>query len=104
MDALSAVTIGRARVSGVRRPEQALATRLAVAGSLASADLRPPGLPPAAVLIIDQLAPGRPLRPAARVDPGWERAARAAVATLYSRAARPVDGAPPAGCPAVLFR
>ncbi|MCB0238603.1 MAG: hypothetical protein KDH08_08140, partial [Anaerolineae bacterium] len=88
--------------------DRALATRLAVAGMLAGADLRPAGLPPAAVLIVNRLAlpldRRLPVRPGGRLDPVWERAARAAVDDLYRSAARPLDDAVPPGCPAVLFR
>jgi hypothetical protein len=101
-------TIGRARVVGWPARDTALAARLAVASGLARADLRPPGLPPAAVLIVRFLPPpaGRraALRPGGRVDPAWEHAARAALADLAQRAARPWEGAAPPDCPAVLFR
>jgi hypothetical protein len=107
MAAVDATILVRATLRGAPRPEEALATRLAVANALASADLRPAGLPPAAVLIIDHLAApaGRPLalRGGGRVDPGWERVQRAAVADLHRRAARPLDGPVAPGCPAVLF-
>ena len=108
MIASNATTISRARVSGVRNADRALATRLRVEGLLAGADLRPPGLPPSAVLIVNQLAlpADRRLsvRPGGRLDPAWERAARDAMADLYRRAARPLDSQPSSGCPAVLFR
>ena len=108
MTASNATTISRARVSGVRNADRALATRLRVEGLLAGADLRPPGLPPAAVLIVNQLAlpADRRLtvRPGGRLDPAWERAARDAMADLHRRAVRPLDDLPPPGCPAVLFR
>lgn len=107
MAAVDATTLVRATLRGVPRPEDGLATRLAVANALASADLRPAGLPPAAILIIDHLATpaGRPLAVHAggRVDPGWERAQRSAIADLHRRAARPLDGPVARGCPAVLF-
>ena len=102
-----ATAVGRARVSGLTDRQRSLAARLAVAGSLASADLQPPGLPPAAILIIDRLDASRqplPLRPGGRVDPAWERATRAAVADLHRCAVHPIDSPPPAGCQAVLFR
>lgn len=108
MAGAAATTLGRARITGLRRSDDRLAVRLALASSLASADLQPTGLPPAAVLIVSQLAaPGDralPIRPGARVDPGWERAARAALTDLYRRALRPMDQAVPPGCQAVLFR
>ena len=108
MTAFGATTIARARITGVHSADRALATRLAVAGMLAGADLRPAGLPPAAVLIVNRLAlpldRRLPVRPGGRLDPVWERAARAAVDDLYRSAARPLDDAVPPGCPAVLFR
>lgn len=101
-------TIGRARVAGWPDPSNRLAARLALAQALAGADLRPPGLSPAAVLIVRRLPalPGRrlALRQGGRVDPAWERAGRAALADLARRAARPWDGPAPPGCLAVLFR
>ena len=108
MTASGATTIARARISGVRSADRALATRLAVAGMLAGADLRPPGLPPSAVLIVNRLAlpidRRLPVRPGGRLDPVWERAARDAMGDLYRHAVRPLDDTPPTGCPAVLFR
>ncbi len=108
MAASGATTIARARVIGVHGADRALATRLAVAGMLAGADLRPPGLPPAAVLIVDRLAlpidRRLPVRPGGRLDPAWERAARDVMAELYRAAVRPLDGQVPPGCRAVLFR
>ncbi|HNS02245.1 MAG TPA: hypothetical protein PKM78_07680 [Anaerolineae bacterium] len=107
MAGVDAVTIGRARVAGWPGHADALAARLAIAQTLASADLRPPGLAPAAVLIVRHLPwRGEPRLPLGRgrpVDPAWERAGRAALADLARRAVRPWDGPAPPDCPAVLF-
>ena len=103
-----ATTIGLLRVAVRAESGRTLARKLAVEAMLASADLRPSGLSPAAVLIVDRLAApaGRPLalRSGAHIDPAWERAARATMASLYRRAARPWDSPAPPNCPAVLFR
>lgn len=98
-------TIGRARVAGWPDGANRLAARLALAQTLASADLRPPGLSPAAVLLVRRLsAVDKPLRLGVRVDPAWERAGRRALADLARSAIRPWDGLAPSDCMAVLFR
>ncbi len=100
-------TIGLARVAGWPDGASPLAARLALAQTLAGADLRPAGLSPAAMLIVRRLpALGSrlALRPGSRVDPAWERAGRSALADLARSAIRPWDGPAPAGCQAVLFR
>jgi hypothetical protein len=100
-------TIGRARVAGWPDGANRLAAQLALAQTLAGADLRPPGMAPAATLIVRRLpALGSrlALRPGGRVDPTWERAGRSALADLARSAIRPWDGPAPAGCQAVLFR
>ncbi len=107
MIAPDGVAIGRARIGGVRDADRALAARLAVTSVLARADLRPSGLPPAAVLVVRRLdVPGQrlPVQPVGRVDPAWERAARAALVDLHRRASRPFDGQVSPGAAAVLFR
>lgn len=100
------IRIDTLRVRAARRPAPGL--RLSLAGLLRSADLRPPGIPPAAVLIVRRLAdplPGRlaARRRSARVDAAWERAVRDALAVLYRRAARPARGYVPTTAEAVLF-
>ncbi len=107
MIATDGVAIGHVRISSVPHVGQALVTRLAVSSALARADLQPPTLPPAAVLIVRRLdVPGKrlSLQPVSRVDPAWERAARGAIDDLYRCASRPFEGPVAAGCPAVLFR
>lgn len=105
MAGAEATTIGLLRVAARTQPGNALATRLAVEALLAGADLRPPGLPPAAVLIVARLPAHRPfaLRPGMRPDPAWERAARRTMAGMVGRAARPWASPAPLDCPAVLF-
>src|SRR3982750_3182989 len=82
-----------------------LGARLRVAHLLGTADLRPPGLPPATVLLIRRLAAG-PALPlgALRASPAWEAATRARIAALQGRAVRPLRGRVPAGAEAVMFR
>lgn len=97
--------IGTLRVRGGRESAN---VRLAVSGTLDRADLRPSGLPPAAVLIVRRMAdplPGRIAahRRSATADPAWERAARDQFAGLYRRAARPCRGAAPLDADAVIF-
>ena len=82
--------------------------RLRLGSLLAGAELRPPGLPPSAVLcvrrVVDPL-PGalRLERPEARPPPDWERALVAALERALRGAARPAHGPVPAAAEAVLF-
>lgn len=98
--------IGTLRVRGVSRDK--LGLRLSLTNLLNRADLRPTGIPPAAVLIVRRLAdplPRRlaPHRRSVRVDAAWERATRDALSALYRRAVRPNRGYMPAGAEAVRF-
>src|SRR5262245_19508327 len=84
------------------------ALRARLAALLASADVRPPGVPAAAVLIVrhmDDPLPGRvaPRAGGPLVDPAWERAAHSAIDQLYRGAARPARGQIPDDPEAVLF-
>jgi hypothetical protein len=96
--------IGRLRVRG---GVESTSLRLGVSAMLDRADLRPVGVPPAAVLIVRHM--GDPLpghfmpRPAATVDAAWERAARDRLAGFCRRAARPGRGPVPADAEAVFF-
>ena len=74
------------------------AARLPIERALAAADLRPPGLPAGAVLIVRRLATGQP-----SPRPAWERAVRAQLAALCRRATRPARGECAAGAEAVFF-
>src|SRR5947208_9154473 len=99
-------TIARMQVKGVGLDSGA--TRLRLASLLSSADLRPTGVPPSAVLIVRRMAdplPSRvaPKRPTVRVDAAWERAAQNALADVYRHAARPSRGPVPANAEAILF-
>lgn len=92
----------------LQQGRHAKAVHLAIERLLSSADLQPPTLPPAAVLIVRRLVdpqPGRlaPGLRAVRVHAAWERAARQQLAELQRRAARPAFGPVPAGVDAVLF-
>lgn len=82
--------------------------RLTVERLIASADLQPPSLPPAAVLLVRRLTdpqPGRlaPSLGAVRVHADWERAVRQRLAELQRRAVRPALGAVWGDAEAVLF-
>jgi hypothetical protein len=83
------------------------ALRLRLSSLLGSADLRPPGFSPAAVLIVRRIAdplPGRALtRRGGTMDRAWTRAAREALTTLYRQAARPMQGPVSTTAEAVLF-
>lgn len=97
--------IGRLRVRG---GPDSTSLRLGLSAMLDRADLRPPGVPPAAVLIVRRLGdplPGRlaPRPMTATVDAAWERAARDRLAGFCRRAARPSRGPVPADAEAVLF-
>jgi hypothetical protein len=84
------------------------AARLGVRRLLAAASLEPPGLAPAAILLVRSVSdplPGR-LRPhaaALRAPPEWEAAVRATLAERLRAAARPARGAVPETAAAVLF-
>lgn len=82
--------------------------RLRLANVLSGGALRPPGLPPAAVLCVRRLADPRPrtltLGPGdVRPPPEWERAFVSALEDLLRSAARPAREAVPANAEAVLF-
>ena len=99
------VTIARARLETELDP---LTARLRLEPQLASAELRPSGLPPSAVLCVRRIAdplPGRLTLDAtqARPPPEWERAFVDALTRLLRSAARPALEAVPANAEAVLF-
>lgn len=82
------------------------ARRAQVKRLLDAAELEPPGLPPASVLVVRSLsAPGRLAPRAGDVRPPaeWERAVRAALTERWRGAARPLRGPVPAGAQAVWF-
>jgi hypothetical protein len=91
----------------VRAPAGA-AARTRVRRLLAAAELEPPGLPPASVLVVRSLADPLPrrLRPRpgdVRAPAEWEAAVRGALAECWRGAARPLRGPVPAGADAVWF-
>ena len=82
--------------------------RLRLGQLLASAELRPPGLPPAALLCVRRLTDPRPGTLAmgggqVRPPPEWQRAFVAALERMMREAVRPARGPVPAGAEAVLF-
>lgn len=106
MDAFARDRIERLTVR-CRGPATAAATapalRLRAERHLAALDWRPPGLPPAAVLVVQRVAgPGlqtdRPLP-----SPEWRERVQRQVADLYRRAVRPASAAVPPNAAAVLF-
>ena len=99
-------TIGTVSVRGSEGDTPAL--RAAMSGQLRAADLRPPGLPPAALLIVRRLRDPLPGRLTARSgavqpDPRWQQATRQRMVELYRHAASPSAGPVPAGAAAVVF-
>jgi hypothetical protein len=97
--------IGRLRVQGDHN--EAVALRLRLSQLLGSANLSPPGIAPAAVLIVRQLSdplPGKlAVRQATTGNRAWEEAARDRLAALYRQAVRPVQGVVPGRGAAVYF-
>lgn len=86
----------------------ATATRLRVGRLLESASVRPPGLPPSAVLIVQYMAdplPGRLAsgRHALSADTAWQRAAQRELEERFRHAAQPARGTIPANAIAVRF-
>ena len=95
----------RARVPA----DAAQAARLRLSAQLGGANLHPPGLAPAQVLLVRTLSdpdPGRLDSAAggAMIDPSWERAVRDALGDCLHRAVRPTKGRVPPAAEAVLFR
>jgi hypothetical protein len=97
--------IGRLRVRG---GTETASLRLALSAALDRAELRPSGVPPAAVLIVRRMSDPLPRRldPQLRVgavDAAWERAARNRLADLHRRAGRPRLGPVSDDADAVVF-
>jgi hypothetical protein len=101
--------LDRGRVRRVRLragSEDPAMVRLRAQRVLGVLALRPPGLPPAAVLVVRRLADPRP--GTLELDSGspaeaWERAVAEALAAMVRRASRPADGPVAATAEAVLF-
>ena len=94
------------RVQAARLDPQT--ARLRAEFALSAADLRPPGLSPAAVLCVRRLRDPRPggldlRRPGQTAPRAWQAAVQDALANLARGAARPANEAVPAGAEAVLF-
>lgn len=101
----AATVVERMRVHG--SGADALTARLRLEHRLAGADLRPAGMPSAAVLCVRELADPLPGGlgvdgPAADARP-WEEACRARLGRILRGAARPAHEPVPAGAEAVLF-
>ena len=99
--------IGRVHVR-LRGDVDRRALRLRLDSLLGTATWHPPGMSPAAVLVVQRMADPLPgalalNRRAARVDPAWDRAMRDALANVYRRAARPARGVVSLDAPAALF-
>jgi hypothetical protein len=83
--------------------------RLRLSHLLASASLKPPGMPPSAILLVRAMAdplPGRITKafaPAALASAEWERAAQNSLGEFHRSAARPMWGPAPSNAAAVLF-
>jgi hypothetical protein len=102
----SSSTIGVLRVRGAG--EDTPAMRLGLSGVLATGDLRPAAMPPAAVLIVRRLSDPAPgclpaRRRTVRVDRRWEQSAQDALSQQYRRAYRPRRGTVPESSAAVVF-
>jgi hypothetical protein len=96
--------IGTLRIQGATDSTPAL--RLSLSGMLNSADLRPKGIAPSAILIVRNLADPLPVHlklQGVTVDTEWERAVQDALTRMYHMAARPVHGYIPSDAKAVLF-
>lgn len=100
------LTIRRARLRNT--DVDATTARLRLEPQLGTAELRPRGLAPSAVLCVRRVADPLPGRieldsTQARPPPEWERAFVDALTRLLERAARPAREAVPANAEAVLF-
>lgn len=100
------VSVGRVRVEDVRHDP--LATRVTLDRLLATAALRPQGLPPSAILVVRTLRDPLPRRlrldrTGIRPPPEWEHAVAASLDDLARGAARPAHEAVGANAAAVLF-
>ena len=98
--------INKVRVHSAAKQEVAL--KLWLEAALNSADLRPVGVSPTAVLIVRHLADPKPGRlvldgTSLRPDAAWETAVRQSLTSCYQQAARPEQGHLPANAAAVLF-
>jgi hypothetical protein len=103
MSSQPAITIRTLRAPAADDP---LRARLRLAHTLGMADLRPPGLPHAAILCVRRLhdpLPGGVGLDGSAPPEAWQEAVRRALAHLAAAAARPAAGPVHAGAPAVLF-
>ncbi len=101
---MSAALLCRRVVARVPPGIAAVPARLRIAHLLDTADLRPAGLPPRAVLLIRRVRAADPLvLDGFRAGRGWEAATRARIAAWHRRALRPRRGRVPPDAEAVLF-
>ena len=107
MGLLCQTTLDRVRLRGGR--VGAPVARLRLSHLLASASLRPPAMPPSALLLVRCMGdplPGRITRaftPGSLASAEWERAAQERLTAFYSSAMRPKWGPVPSTAAAVLF-
>jgi hypothetical protein len=94
--------IGCLRLRTARQGASRIALRSEAEQWLAAADLRPPGLPTGAVLVVRHLG-GLPLVKSRGGGAPGAQAARARMDQLYRMAARPIRSAVPATAQSVLF-
>jgi hypothetical protein len=96
MSAEAPVTIERLSVRwrGAAGEAHALSTRLRLERLIGTLDLRPPEMPPGAVLLVRRVAGLPPLTRLDRLSPEWVRQVQQRMSELY-RSARPPASAPP---------
>lgn len=102
------MTVDEVRIHRLRArcPEdvEPLHARLRLSHLLGTADVRPPGLPPQAILLLRRLNAPQPLAiDGLRVPVTWEQSLRGEVERQMRSAVRPQRGRIPAGAEAVLF-
>lgn len=91
------------RWRGDGREARTPATQLRLENLLGGVDLRPPGMPSGALLIIRRVRGLPPLTRLTSLDPAWARQVEQRIAALYRSAARPAHGPIPPRAAGVLF-
>jgi len=92
-----------------RTPAEATVARSRLSNLLASVSLRPPAMPPSAILLVREMADPLPgqitggLAPGALASAEWEAAAQRRLDEFYRSAARPMRERTPADVAAVVF-
>jgi hypothetical protein len=97
--------VGRLQVhwQGQAEESRSPALRLRVERQLSRTDLRPPGLPAGAILVIRRLDARSGLPATGPVSNAWQGQVRDRIAEHYRQAIRPLGGRPAAGAGSVLF-